>query len=78
MKLHSTLESLCKQKGLTLAALARLSGVPKQTLHNWTLGQKSVNPDQIRRVSIILGVSVHYMLFDEHESFECRLSLRLL
>lgn len=70
MKLSSILESLCKKKGITLAELARRSEVPKQTLHNWTIGRRSINPDQIKRVSQVLETSVHYLLFGEHDPFE--------
>lgn len=70
MKLSSILESLCKKKGITLAELARRSDVPKQTLHNWTIGRRSIDPVQIKRVSQVLETSVHYLLFGENDPFE--------
>lgn len=70
MKLSSTLTSLCKKRGITLTELARRSGVPKQTLHNWTTGRRSINPDQIKRVAQVLETSVHYLLYGEQDPFE--------
>lgn len=70
MKLSSTLESLCKKKGITLAELARRSDVPKQTIHNWTTGRRSINPDQLKRVAQTLETSVHFLLFGEQDPFE--------
>jgi len=67
MKLGETLTELCRRKRLTLAELARRSGVPKQTLHNWTVGRRSVNPDQLRPVARELGVSVHFLLYSEND-----------
>lgn len=70
MKLNKTLTSLCKSKGMTLAELSRRTGIPKQTLHNWTIGRRSINPDQLKKVSQVLEVSVHYLLYGENDPFE--------
>ncbi len=70
MKLSTTLNSLCKKRRMTLSELSRRCGVPKQTLHNWTLGRRSVNPDQLRKVSQVLEVSVHFLLYGEQDPFE--------
>jgi transcriptional regulator with XRE-family HTH domain len=70
MRLSSTLTALIKKKGLSLAELARQSGVPKQTLHNWTLDRRSVNPEQLKKVAKTLEVSVHFLLYGEHDPFE--------
>lgn len=70
MKLSQTLTSLCKVKGITFAELSRRSGVAQQTLHNWTLGRRSVNPDQLKKVAQILEVSVHHLLYGESDPFE--------
>ncbi len=70
MKLSSTLNSLCKKRRITLSELARRAGVPKQTLHNWTLGRRSVNPDQLKKVAQALEVSVHYLLYGDQDPFE--------
>lgn len=70
MKLNKTLSSLCKERDLKLSQLARLSGVPVQTLHNWTVGRTQVNPDQLKSVSRVLKVSVHFLLFGEPDEYE--------
>ena len=70
MKLSSTLTTLCKKKGITLSELARQSNVPKQTIHNWTLGRRSINPDQLKKVSQVLGVSIHFLLYAEHDPLD--------
>jgi transcriptional regulator with XRE-family HTH domain len=67
MKLSLTLTSLCKKQKLTLAELSRRSGIPKQTLHNWTLGRRLVNPDQLKKAADALKVSVHYLLYGEQD-----------
>lgn len=70
MKLGPTLLSLCNERRLNLAKLSRITGVPRQTLHNWTLGRRSVNPEQLRVVAKALKVSTHYLLFGENDPFE--------
>lgn len=37
--------------------------IPKQTLHNWTVGRRSVDPDQLKAVASALNVSLHHLLF---------------
>lgn len=70
MKLATNLINSCKQQRITLSEVARRSGVPKQTIHNWTLGRKSINPDQIRAVAQVLEVSVYFLLYGENDPFE--------
>ncbi len=70
MKLGATLNLLAKKRKLTLSELARRSGVPKQTLHNWVTGRKSVNPDQLKKVATVLEVSVHYLTYGEPDPYE--------
>lgn len=70
MKLGSKLNELCKEKGLSISALAKKSGVPTQTIHGWTVGRKSVNPEQLRKVAMVLKVSIYQLLFDEVDPHE--------
>ena len=70
MKLGSKLTQLCKVQGLSLSRLAKEAGVPLQTVHAWTTGRKSINPDQLRKVASVLKVSVHELLFDEPDPHE--------
>ncbi len=70
MKLDKVLASLCQKKGWTMARLARESGVPKQTLHNWTSGRRLLNPDQLKKVAHALEVSIHFLMFGERDPYE--------
>jgi transcriptional regulator with XRE-family HTH domain len=70
MKLGKIVQTLSKERGWTIAKLARESGVPEQTLHNWSLARGAVNPEQVKKVSIVLGVAVHYLLFGEADPNE--------
>ena len=70
MKLGSVITALCKQRGWSFAKLAKESGVPAQTIHNWTVGRTSINPDQVKKVSSALEVSVHYLLYGEADPNE--------
>ncbi len=70
MKLGKIIESLCKERGWTVAKLARESGVPVQTIHNWSTARGAVNPDQVKKISQTLGVSVHYLLYGESDPQE--------
>ncbi len=69
MKLDKTISKLCKTEGLTLSALAKKAKVPTQTLHAWTTGRTSINPDQVKAVANILKVSTHRLLFDEPDPY---------
>jgi len=60
---------LCRQKGWTVAKLAKVSGVPVQTLHGWTAGKKPVNFDQVKKVATALEVSIHQIIFGEVDPY---------
>jgi transcriptional regulator with XRE-family HTH domain len=70
MKLGSKLPQICKERGLSLSRLAKEAGVPMQTIHAWTTGRKSINPDQLRKVALVLKVSIYELMFDESDPFE--------
>lgn len=70
MKLGSKLNQLCKAQGLSLSRLAKEAGVPMQTVHAWTTGRKSINPDQLRKVALVLKISIHQLMFDEPDPHE--------
>ena len=70
MKLGKKINQLCKERGLSVSRLAKEAGVPIQTVHAWTTGRKSINPDQIRKVASVLKVSIHQLMFDEPDPFE--------
>ncbi len=70
MKLGIKLQRICKDRKLSFSQLARSSTVPLATLHAWTTGRKSINPDQLRKVAATLQISTHELLFDESDPFE--------
>ncbi len=70
MKLGKVIQTLCKERGITVAKLARDCGVPAQTIHNWSTAKGAVNPEQVKCVSQYLGVSVHYLLYGEADPHE--------
>ena len=70
MKLGSKFNQLCKAKSLSLSRLAKEAGVPVQTIHAWTTGRKSINPEQIKKVASVLEISIHQLIFDEPDPHE--------
>ncbi len=50
--------------------LAKLSGVPFSTLHEWMGGRSPRDPVQIKKVADALGVSLNRLLFDEPDKNE--------
>ncbi len=70
MRLQKVLTRLCKEQGITLSRLSKDSGVPLQTIHGWTVGRKSINPAQVKKVAEALNISLHYLLFEENDSVE--------
>jgi transcriptional regulator with XRE-family HTH domain len=63
MTLDKNLITLCKKRGLTLAALAKESGVKQPTLHGWTTGRSVQNMVDLKKVCDILEISLHCILF---------------
>lgn len=67
MILGKMLVKLCKERGMTLAALAKESGVKQPTLHGWSTGRSVQNLDDLRKVCDVLEVSMFYLLFGEKD-----------
>jgi transcriptional regulator with XRE-family HTH domain len=67
MKLDKVLLKICKDKGMTLASLAKESGVAQPTLHGWTTGRSVQNMDDLKKVCDVLKVSLHYILYEEED-----------
>lgn len=63
MNLDKNLQKLCKEHGLTLAAIAKESGVKQPTLHGWTTGRSVQNLDDLKKVCDLLKVSLHCILY---------------
>jgi transcriptional regulator with XRE-family HTH domain len=72
MKLDKNLSKLCKDRGLTLAALAKESGVKQPTLHGWTTGRSVQNMDDLKKVCDVLEVSLHEILYGERDPWEIK------
>jgi len=71
MNLDKNLKDLCEERSLTLSELARRSGVKQPTLHGWLTGRTVHNLDDLKKVSSVLEVSLHQLLFgspDPHEN----------
>jgi transcriptional regulator with XRE-family HTH domain len=70
MKLGHTIQKLCEERGWTVAKLAREAGIPAQTIHNWSVARGAVNPDQVKKVSQVLGISMHFLFYGEPDPHE--------
>jgi len=70
MNLDKILIKLCKEKGLTLAALAKETGVAQPTLHGWTTGRSVHNMDDLKKVCDVLNVSLHFILYGEEDPWD--------
>lgn len=62
--------SLRKKKGLTQEGLANLSGVSYQTISTAELGNKTLRPENIVKLSQALGVSTDYLLTGKHNAID--------
>lgn len=70
LKLSENLQNLCELRGMSLSKLAKVSGVPKSTIHAWTKGRQSLDFVQLKKVSRVLEVSLHELLYGEPDPFE--------
>lgn len=59
-------------RGLGISQLARKTGVPKQTIHDWLVGKKPREPLQVLQVARALGTSMEHLLFGSLENPEDR------
>lgn len=62
LKIHLT------ARGLTVAELSRLTGVPKTTLSDWLTGRSPKNLTHLKAVADVLYVSVDELVFDALDS----------
>jgi transcriptional regulator with XRE-family HTH domain len=70
MKLSQNLLKVCRQKKMSLATLAKKSGVKQPTLHGWTTGRSVQNLNDLKRVCEVLEIGLHTLLFDEPDPYE--------
>lgn len=62
MKLNSNILKLRKKQGLSQEQLGEEINVTRQTISNWELGETSPNPEQLKKLSKVLNVSIDELL----------------
>lgn len=67
MNLSRKLIEICKNKKISLARLSKMSGVPMQTIHGWTLGKRALNMEQVRKVANVLEIPFYNLIFGEDD-----------
>ena len=63
MQLATQLKKCLKEHDITVAKLARIAKVPKQTIADWLTGTEPRKLTQVKRVATALGVSVDQLVF---------------
>lgn len=58
MSLSKNLRSLLNEKNLTVAQLARQSGVPAKTIYHWLNGQQPRKVDHLFKICDVLAISL--------------------
>ena len=69
LRIKTVLKDIMKSKGITLANIAKETGVPKTTISEW-LNNRHPNVVQAAAVANYLGVSLHTLLFGEEDKQE--------
>jgi transcriptional regulator with XRE-family HTH domain len=70
IKTGTVLKKIIQERRLTLREIANGSGVPATTIAEWSNNRTPKNPLQVKKVAEFLGVSVHYLLFEEEDKQE--------
>jgi transcriptional regulator with XRE-family HTH domain len=70
MDLGKNILQKCKDKGVTLSKLAKLSGVKQPTLHGWTTGRSVHNMDDLKKVCAVLETGLHELIFGGSDPYE--------
>lgn len=58
-------------RGLSVAELAKRSGVPAKTIYGWTSGQRPRNVEQVKMVADVLEITLDELLFATPKALEC-------
>ena len=63
------LENLMTERRYTVSGLAKELKLPAKTVHEWIGkgGRMPRNPEVLKKLSKVFGVSVHYILFAEED-----------
>jgi len=70
MNLGKNILKKCKERGFSISKLAKLSGVRQPTLHGWTTGRSVHNMDDLKKVCVVLEISLHELIFGGPDPFE--------
>jgi len=70
MHLKSQLRLYLKVKGLNASQLSKMAGVPRQSLSDWLSGTTPRNIGHVKKVAMVLGVTVDNLLFGEGQDSE--------
>lgn len=70
IKLDKNLKKLCKERGVTLATLAKETGVRQPTLHGWTTGRSAQKLDDLKKVCNFFKVGLHFIIFGEKDPWQ--------
>lgn len=68
MILGHQIRNRCNLLGITLTRLSKISGVPKATLHGWTVGRKPRDLCQVEKVASVLGLQFYEIIFGASDS----------
>ena len=68
MSLGEKIYELRKKKGLSQEQLGEEVNVTRQTISNWELGETSPNPEQLKKLSTVLNVSIDELLDNDLEN----------
>lgn len=67
MKLKTILKGLMESHDITLSALAKATGVPKQTIHNWLCGTEPKTLDHVRAVARYFKIGIEELCYGDEE-----------
>ena len=68
MQLKNILKKLCEEKGISVTALSKKTGIANQTLFNWLSGAEPKSLVQVKTVAEFFGVSLDYICFGDKTS----------
>jgi len=68
MQLKNILKKLCEDKGMSVTALSKKTGIPAQTIFNWLSGAEPKSLVQVKAVAEFFGVSLDYICFGDKTS----------
>lgn len=70
MKIYEKLYHLRKERGISQEQLAEVLGVSRQSISKWESGAALPEVEKLITISKYFGVTVDYLLNDEHEETE--------